>query len=139
MEKNIENKNLDTYWDSAIMEYKVDASWSEHPIYHSEKYKDYRKKWDDANKGHLVPNFPLNIEVEPTYYCNLKCPFCPRYATPGERQDQHMQKHIWEHIIEECKENNLPSMQMDHEAEAMMNPKFFEMLEDTQKAGILET
>ena len=30
-------------------------------------------------------------------------------------------------------------MQMDHEAESLMNPKFFNLLEDTNKAGILET
>ena len=139
MKEQITDKNLNTYWDTTINEYEVDSSWSNHPIYHSKKYEDYRNKWIKANKGQLITNFPLNIEVEPTYYCNLKCPFCPRYAKPGERQNKHMSEHVWEHIIEECKENNLPSMQMDHEAEAMMNPKFFEMLEETQKAGILET
>ncbi len=130
---------IETYWNERIREFEVDPIWKQHPIYQSERYKEYKRNWKKAAKGEYLSDFPLNIEVEPTYYCNLKCPFCPRFVAHGERQDKHMKKEIWGHIIEECSKNNLPSMQMDHEAESLMNPKFFEYLEDTKKAGILET
>ena len=130
---------IETYWNERIREFEVDPIWKQHPIYQSERYIEYKRNWKKAAKGEYLSDFPLNIEVEPTYYCNLKCPFCARFVAHGERQDKHMKKEIWGHIIEECSKNNLPSMQMDHEAESLMNPKFFEYLEDTKKAGILET
>ena len=52
--------------------------------------------------------------MEPTYYCNLKCPFCPRKINDGERTNQHM-KLKFEEILNEMSENNLPSLQMDHD------------------------
>ena len=30
----------------------------------------------------------------------------------------------WNKILNECKENKMPAIQLDHEAESMMNPKF---------------
>ena len=47
--------------------------------------------------------------MEPTYYCNLKCPFCPRKINDGERTNQHMKPEIWKKILNEMSENNLPS------------------------------
>ena len=99
------------------------------------KNLNYRSKWDSCSKGELTTEFPLNIEMEPTYYCNLKCPACPRKINDGERINQHMKPEIWSKILKEMSENNLPSLQMDHEAESMMNPKFFDMLKEATKSG----
>ena len=132
------NSKIDLYWDSNIKEYEIDSSWQDHEIYKSKKYIDYRKKWELLSRGELLEDFPLNIEMEPTYYCNLKCPFCPRTVNLGERESKHMPNEIWQKFLKECAENNLPSIQLDHEAESMMNPKFFEMLKDTNEAGIFD-
>ncbi|OUW57823.1 MAG: hypothetical protein CBD57_04105 [Candidatus Pelagibacter sp. TMED197] len=134
------NTNKDNLWSSRIKEFEIDPSWKEHPVYKTEEYKNYRKKWNEATQGKLVTDFPLNIELEPTYYCNLKCPACPRYTSDLlVRDSRHMKDEIWNNILKEIKENKLPSMQMDHEAESLMHPKFFKYLEDTKKAGLLET
>ena len=130
---------IDLYWDSNIKEYEVDPTWKEHKIYKTEKYKSYRDKWNKVSKGKLLTNFPLNIEMEPTYYCNLKCPFCPRTVNSGERESHHMKDNIWNKILTECKENKMPAIQLDHESESMMNPKFFEMLKDATDAGVFDT
>ena len=65
---------VDLFWDSNIKEFEVDPSWKEHEIYKSSQYKEYRTKWGEVSKGKYLSSFPLNIEMEPTYYCNLKCP-----------------------------------------------------------------
>ncbi len=131
--------NGDLYWDSNISEYEIDPSWKNHKIYKTKEYKEYRKKWAQASSGKYLENFPLNIEMEPTYYCNLKCPVCPRTVNIGERQSQHMSPEIWKKFLKECSDNKLPSIQLDHEAESMMNPKFFEMLKQTTENGIFDT
>ena len=120
------NTKIDNLWDSRIKEFEIDSSWKDHPVYQTKEYKEYRKKWDQATKGNLVSDFPLNIELEPTYYCNLKCPACPRYTSDLlVRDSRHMKDNLWGKILKEVKENKLPSMQMDHEAESLMHPKFF--------------
>ena len=49
-----------------------------------------------------------------------------------------MKPEIWKKILNEMSENNLPSLQMDHEAESMMNPKFFDMLKDATEKGVFD-
>ena len=130
---------VDLFWDSNIKEFEVDPSWKEHEIYKSSQYKEYRTKWGEVSKGKYLSSFPLNIEMEPTYYCNLKCPMCPRTVNSGERKDNHMEDEMWNKILNECKENKMPAIQLDHEAESMMNPKFFDMLKQSTNAGIFDT
>ena len=132
-------KQFDLLWDSKIKEYEIDPTWKNDPIYKKEEYLNYRSKWNSCSKGELTTEFPLNIEMEPTYYCNLKCPACPRKINDGERTNQHMNPEIWSKILKEMRENNLPSLQMDHEAESMMNPKFFDMLKESTENGIFDT
>jgi radical SAM protein with 4Fe4S-binding SPASM domain len=38
--------------------------------------KDYRDKWDMAGKNNYIPDYPLHLNFELTYGCNLKCEFC---------------------------------------------------------------
>ena len=42
-------------------------------------------------------------------------------------------------ILKECKQNKMPAIQLDHEAESMMNPKLFDMLKQSTEAGIFDT
>ena len=130
---------VDLYWDSNIKEYEVDPSWKNHAIYKTVKYKAYREKWSNVSQGKMKTEFPLNIEMEPTYYCNLKCPFCPRTVNSGERESRHMDQSLWKKILQECKENDMPAIQLDHEAESMMNPKLFDMLKESTDSGIFDT
>lgn len=116
-----------------IREVEIDASWREgHPA----SYQDYREKFALAQRREYLADFPLAIEVEATYYCNLKCPQCPRQY--GERADRHMSPELWARILEECARHKLPSMLMDHEAESLLNPRFLDMVKQAKDAGIYD-
>ena len=39
-------------------------------------YWDYRKRWDLARSFQVLPPFPLQVDFELFYRCNLKCPIC---------------------------------------------------------------
>lgn len=47
-------------------------------------YESYRKAWDSAPE--FTPKIPLNVDIELSSICNLKCPFCyitnPNYQKP---------------------------------------------------------
>lgn len=122
------------YWD-VIREHEVDPSWRDHQ---SLAYRAYREKFEQAKRREYLGRFPLSIEVEASYHCNLECPFCPRVVGQGERQPGHMAQSLWRRILRECESNGLAAMLMDHEAESMMNPRFFDMVREAKGAGILD-
>lgn len=121
-------------WD-AISEHEIDDRWRAD---YSTEFKEYRRKFELAVQRKYHGDFPLSIEIEATYYCNLKCPFCPRFVNPGERADKHMSEELWKKILDECKENKLPSLLMDHEAESLMNPRIFDMIKEAKEIGIMD-
>ena len=45
------------------------------------KITEYREKWSNAGKDGYVPNYPLHLNFELNYGCNLKCDFC-LYSIP---------------------------------------------------------
>ena len=40
------------------------------------KVKEYRDKWNKAGKDGYIPEYPLHLNFELTFGCNLKCDFC---------------------------------------------------------------
>lgn len=122
------------YWDS-ISEYELDDSWQKHQ---APEYAEYRRKYELAKQRRYLPPFPLSIEIEASYYCNLRCPFCPRVVNPGERGNGHMSQDLWRRVLNECETHQLPSILMDHEAESLMNPRFFDMVAEARDAGVFD-
>ena len=49
-----------------------------------------------------------------------------------------MSEDLWRKILDESKKNGLSAILMDHEAESLMNPKIYEMIEEARDAGILD-
>ena len=116
-------KEVKGFWDN-ISEYEIDSSWRDNL---SEEYLDYRKQFKLAKKQSYTGKFPVSIELEASYYCNLKCPFCARETNSGEREIGHMSPDLWKKILDEARENGLKAMLMDHEGESLMNPRFFQI------------
>ena len=122
------------FWDQ-IAEYEVDDRWRRHL---SPEHQSYRERFEAAKRREYLADFPVNIEIEASYYCNLRCPFCPRFVGEGERELGHMSAELWRMILDESRAHGLASLQMDHEAESLMNPRFFQMLEEARDAGIMD-
>ena len=126
--------NANTYWDN-IHEYEVDSSWKNYP---PEGYREYRNNFELAKNRIYDSPFPISFEIEGSYHCNLKCPFCARVINVSERESKHMSEDLWSKILKESQENNLRSILLDHEAESLMNPRIFEMIESAKNAGIID-
>jgi len=122
------------FWDN-ISEYEIDPSWRNN---HTKEYLEYRKKFDQAKQQNYMGTFPISLEIEASYYCNLECPFCARETNSGERDIGHMTPSLWKKIIDESREKGLKAILMDHEGESLMNPRFFQMVEEARDAGIID-
>lgn len=49
------------------------------------RYLDYRRQWDLARTFQLRPPFPLHVDYELIYRCNLRCPICIMSLPAEER------------------------------------------------------
>jgi radical SAM protein with 4Fe4S-binding SPASM domain len=122
------------FWDQ-ITEHEIDDAWRRDL---GPAYREYRARFEAAKRREYVGPFPVNMEIEASYHCNLRCPFCPRFVGEGERALGHMSEALWRKILGEARDHALPSLMMDHEAESLMNPRFFQMLGEARDAGILD-
>jgi radical SAM protein with 4Fe4S-binding SPASM domain len=129
--------NLSREFNGNVSEYHVDPTWQQ---YTTENYRAYRKRVEDLLRmKELYPSdFPLCIEVEATYHCNLECPFCARGIGEGYRASKHMDDFVWRQIVKEARENYLPSMMMDHEGESLLNLNLENMISDAKDAGVVD-
>ena len=125
--------------NGVVGEYEVDKSWRDHK---SQEYWDYRKKfeWLSKNKplGSDLSKTPINLEIESTYHCNLRCPYCPRTADPESKDHKHMNVDVWNAIVEQIKDSDTKAMMMDHEGEALLNPRLITMISEARDAGIID-
>ncbi len=121
-------------WDQ-IDEIEIDPSWETN---YSEAYYLYRSQFKKAQRREWVGSFPLSIEIEASYHCNLRCPYCPRGVGVGERGLGHMDPSLWEKILAEARRYGLKSILMDHEAESLMNPLLPKMVREAKAAGVLD-
>jgi MoaA/NifB/PqqE/SkfB family radical SAM enzyme len=130
-------KNDIEAFDDIIHEIEVDPSWQDSM---GQDYREYRKEFErlKATTPLDVPKFPISLEIESSYFCNLRCPYCARATENNPRKSKHMPPELWELILAEIKENGLPSILMDHEGEALMNPRLEEMVGQARDAGVID-
>ena len=53
-------------------------------------YLEYRKQWDSARLFKVRPSFPLHVDYEMKFRCNLRCPMC-LMSLPSERRKNYGQ------------------------------------------------
>lgn len=86
-------------------------------------FDDYRKAWDSAESE--TPPVPLNVDIELSATCNLKCPFCflsdPEYKKPYV---PFMSVERAKNIIDECASIGVPALKFNWRGEPTIHPEF---------------
>ena len=90
------------------------------------KYRNYRENWKSVEKKISEGNFddlilkPQCIDIETASICDLACPHCYReyIVTP----DKIMKKELYENIIKEISEMEVPSIKLNWRGEPLLNP-----------------
>ncbi len=62
--------------------------YKKYDTYDSEQtpgYKEYRRRWENNPKNHIVDAFPIHMDIESTSACNLKCITCFQAFNPPPR------------------------------------------------------
>lgn len=84
-----------------------------------------------------VPRFPLNVDIEVSSKCQLKCDHCFRqYLDIGE--DDFMPLDVYKEIASECGREGLFTLKFSMRGEPLLHPDIVEMVRFAKDEGIKE-
>ena len=107
------------------------------------KYTDYRAFWDRAD-NYEAPDFPLNLELDLISACNLKCRQCLRADDlVGDYKEYLINKKKLSldqvvTVMDECRANGLPSVNIGGSGEPMLHPQFLEICAAIMERDVME-
>jgi len=89
-------------------------------------FKTYRKQWDNAGKK--TPKIPLNLDLELSAICNIRCPFCflqnKNYTRP---KYLFMPTTMAKCVLDDAANIGVPAVKFNWRGEATMHPDFSEI------------
>ncbi|EKD28524.1 MAG: Fe-S oxidoreductase [uncultured bacterium] len=103
-------------------------------------FKDYcvnRYQWFNYPKWQYIAEFPLHVDFEASFRCNLNCPMCFRPHIDKKNYGD-MDFNLFKKGIDECVENDLYSIRLSWRGESLLNPNIVKMVEYAKKKGIKE-
>lgn len=78
---------------------------------------EYRRRWKAVSNGEMVLEYPLHLNFELIYGCNLKCPMClttsPEFIEKNSRGEKVIPLEKFREIIDEGAKNGLGSISLN--------------------------
>ena len=119
-----------------------EAEWLECEEALGARYKEYRRLWNELPQKGEVSEFPLNLDIESTSFCNLKCPMC--YRTLVDFDSKHsdrlgfMDLGLYKKIIDEGAKYGLYAIKLNYTGEPLLHKQLPEMIEYAKKNGVVD-
>ncbi len=105
------------------------------------EYWEYRRKWEEYPKKHIVDKFPVHLDIEATSNCNLLCKMCPRTDMVNDGtfwKVQNFDFSLYTRLIDEGAEKGLCSIKFNYLGEPLMNPRLVEMIQYAKDKGVID-
>ena len=101
-----------------------------------DKFRTYRRLWDQ-NPQNLNPgSFPLHLDIEVTSACNLKCPFCA--TTYSKFENGYMKWETVKKILDEAGDNGLYACKFNFRGEPLLHKDIGQFISYAKKKGIID-
>jgi len=134
---------------SAVVETKVDHNYHQLDSSRAQhwestlppEYWEYRRKWNEYPKQHIVERFPIHLDIEATSNCNLLCTMCPRTDMVHAGtfwKVKNFDDDLYRRLIGEGAEKGLCSIKFNYLGEPLMNPRLVEMIRYAKERGIVD-
>ena len=105
------------------------------------RWTSYRERWTKASeKGEIEP-FPLFVRLEAQFKCNSNCALCVHGHEELKSEiayDDYMHFDSFKRLVDECVNNNCPSIGLSFINEPLMDPDFLDRLNYVTEAGIMD-
>ena len=95
-----------------------------------------RYRWDVQIRSGSPSSYPLGLQLEPTTYCQLHCPFCPRAQAIGTIGPGHMPWDNYENLIRELGPRIFTILFWQW-GEPLLHPRIADMIRLAHNYGIL--
>ncbi len=105
------------------------------------EYWEYRRKWEEYPKNHVVERFPVHLDIEATSNCNLLCTMCPRTDMVKDGtfwKVKNFDFDLYTRLVDEGAEKGLCSIKFNYLGEPLMNPRLAEMIHYAKEKGIVD-
>ncbi len=105
-----------------------------------EKYIKYRKRWHNAQQFKIRPLFPIHLDFELAYRCNLKCIMCPhgdpkfKHPYMGKKLDTEMIKKILKGGVQQ----GLSSVRFSVLNEPLLEKSLVDLIRYAKDIGIID-
>jgi radical SAM protein with 4Fe4S-binding SPASM domain len=103
------------------------------------RYHEYRRKWVENPQNFIDEGRPLNIDIESSSACNLKCPMC-LHTILMERgspiTSRHFDYELYKRIIDEAVQVGVCAVKLNWRGEPLMNPRIADMIRYAKEKGI---
>lgn len=99
-------------------------------------YWEYRNNWVKYPENHIV-TYPLNIDIELTNCCNLKCVMCPS-TIYGYENKGYMSERLFTKIIDEASEIGVPAVKLIWRGESLLHPNIIDFIKYAKSKGIID-
>lgn len=102
-------------------------------------YYEYRKNWSEYPKNQYVSEYPLNVDIELSTICNLKCPMCFRAEAQFKDKvsTQLMSMELFTKIVDEIA-GKVPAVRLSLRGESTLHPEFISCIQYCKSKGIQE-
>lgn len=120
-----------------IREIEVDSSWRR-DLYSNPDFAQYRANWDLATHHYQLFKDPLFVELETSYACNYKCPFCPQVTLPEKPTGGLMKADLLEKLLVEIEDRKIPSVNLAHGGEPLIRKDIPQLLARLREVGVLD-
>lgn len=105
------------------------------------RFLEYRNNWDRAGRLEYLPEFPLFLDVEPEYQCNMRCIMCihslPKTKNPWAMADI-MAPDLYERICKEGAAFGLPAITVSNNNEGLLEKYLFEYIDIAARYGVMD-
>jgi MoaA/NifB/PqqE/SkfB family radical SAM enzyme len=105
-------------------------------------YIEYRKRWDAAVAMEYRPPYPIHLDIELAYNCNLECIMCPYgvddYPHP-EYKGKRLDREAVYRIFKEGQQHGLQSVRFTVLNEPLLSKDIFDLIRMARDHGVVDT
>lgn len=105
-------------------------------------FDEYRRMWDATARMEFVPDYPIHIDFELNYTCNIRCPMCPHGMSGFKglvRYDNLvMSTSIFKDIIREGCPLGLRSVRLNLLGEPLLRKDLIDLVAYARAQGVVD-
>jgi radical SAM protein with 4Fe4S-binding SPASM domain len=102
-----------------------------------ERFDRYRCLWRETENCDLLTDFPLQLDIELSGVCNLKCEHCFQNGLLSGKLG-HMDVALFKKIIDEGATDGLCAIKLQVRGESFLHPDWLECCQYAKAAGIMD-